>query len=150
MGTAVQRMSRQLGQQRGEDSSKTHKEKGNGNGSCTNGINGDSNEYDIYDEWDSLREIGESCILAHEEWRVARDTAGNDEAEAAKNTVADDRYGARYLKCLEKMRQGTERALNKIEYVCGASKAMTVEQSKAVSSVLNAWLYFDHIKVGCI
>ncbi len=144
----MQRMSRQLGQQQGEDSSSTHKGKGNGNGNCKNSINGNSNECDIDDEWDSLREIGEACILAHEEWRVARGTAGNDETGAAKSTITDDRQGVKYLKCLEKMRQGTERVLNKIEYACGASKTMTVEQAKAVSSVLNAWLYFDHIKVG--
>ncbi len=147
IGIAEQRMSIR-GQEQGGDSSSTSEGKGYGNGNCTNSINGDSNEYDIKGEWDSLREIGEACILAHEEWRVARDTAGNDETGDAKSTIPDDREGERYLKCLEKMRQGTVRVLLKIEDVCGASKMMTVEQAKAVSSVLNAWLYFDHIKVG--
>ncbi len=141
-------MSRPLGQQHGEDSSSTSEGKSNTNGNCTNNINGNSNEHDIKGELDLLREIGEACILAHEEWRVARDTAGNDEAGSENSTTPDNRQGKRYLKCLEKMRQGTMQALSKIECACGASKMLTVEQTKAASSVLNAWLYFDHIKVG--
>ncbi len=136
------------GQQQVGDSSSTSEGKDYGNGNCTNSINGGSNKCDIKEEWDSLREIGEACILAHEEWRVARDTTGNYETGGAKSTIPGDREGQRYLKCLEKMRQGTVRVLSMIEEMCGASKMITVEQANILSSVLNAWLYFDHIKVG--